>query len=88
MCMSAVTYVVNIVNFSRPELERLDVRMRKTLKDMNWMGDKSSEERLYMTVESGGRRLLSFECTYNMAKIRISNYLSHTEDPLLQTASQ
>ena len=30
MCMSAVTYVMNIVNFSRPELERLDVRMRKT----------------------------------------------------------
>ena len=46
MCMSAVTYVMNIVNFSRPELECLDVRMRKTLKDMNWMDDKSSEERL------------------------------------------
>ena len=56
MCMSAVSYVMNIVNFSRPELERLDVRMRKT-----------------------------FEYIYNMAKIRISNYLSHTEDPLLQT---
>ena len=85
MCMSAVTYVMNIVNFSRPELERLDVRMRKTLKDMNWMDDKSSEERLYMNVESGGRGLLSFEYIYNMAKIRISNYLSHTEDSLLQT---
>ena len=64
MCMSAVTYVLNIVNFSRPELERLDVRMRKTLKDMNWMNDKSSEERLYMNVESGGRGLLSFEYMY------------------------
>ena len=85
MCMSAVTYVMNIVNFSRPELERLDVRMRKTLKETNWMDDKSSEERLYMNVESGGRGLLSFEYVYNMAKIRISNYLSHTEDPLLQT---
>ena len=53
MCMSAVMYVMNIVNFSRPELER--------------------------------RGLLSFEYIYNMAKIRISNYLSHTEDPLLQT---
>ena len=49
------------------------------------MDDKSSEERLYMNVESGGRGLLSFEYIYNMAKIRISNYLSHTEDPLLQT---
>ena len=61
MCMSAVTYVMNIVHFSHPELEHLDVRMRKTLKEMNWMDDKSSEERLYMTVESGGRGLLSFE---------------------------
>ena len=85
MCMSAVTYVMNIVHFSRPELKHLDVRMRKTLKEMNWMDDKSSEERLYMTVESGGRGLLSFEYIYNIAKIRISNYLSHTEDPLLQT---
>ena len=41
--MSAVTYVMNIVNFSRPELERLDVRIRKTLKDTNWKDDKSSE---------------------------------------------
>ena len=83
--MSVVTYVMNILNFSRPELERLDVRMRKTIKDMNWMDDKSSEERLCMNTESGGRGLLSFEFTYNMVKIRISNYLSHTEDPLLQT---
>ena len=43
MCMSVVIYVMNIVNFSRPELERLDVRMRKTLKDMNRMDDKLSE---------------------------------------------
>ena len=85
MCMSAVTYVMNIVYFSRPEFEHLDVRMRKTLKEMNWMNDKSSEERLYMTIESGGRGLLSFEYIYNIAKIKISNYLSHTEDPLLQT---
>ena len=47
--------------------------------------DKSLEERLYMNVESGGRGLLSFEYIYNMAKIRISNYLSHTEDPRIQT---
>ena len=38
-----------------------------------------------MTIESGGRGLLSFEYIYNMANIRISNYPSHTEDPLLQT---
>ena len=35
ICMSAVTYVMNIVHFSRPELEHLDIRMRKTLKEMN-----------------------------------------------------
>ena len=75
---------MNIIHFSRPELEHLDIRMRKTLKEMNWMDDKSSEERLYMNVESGGRGLLSFEYIYNTAKIRISNYLSHSEDPLLR----
>ena len=85
MCMSAVSYVMFIVNFSRPELERLDIRMRKTSKDMKWMDDKLLEERLYMNIESGGRGILSFEYLYNMAKIRISNYLSHSEDPLLQT---
>ena len=40
---------------------------------MNWMDDKSSEERLYLNVESGGRGLLSFEYTYSTAKIRISS---------------
>ena len=85
LCMSAVTYVMNKVNFSRPELERLDVRMRKTLKDMKWMEDKSSEKRLYMNVESGRRGLLTFEYIYNIAKIRISIYVCHSEDPLLQT---
>ena len=68
MCMSAVTYVMNIVHFSRPELEHLDIRMRKTLKEMNRMDEKSSEERLYMNVESGGRGLLSFEYIYSTAK--------------------
>ena len=43
MCLGAVTYVMNIVHFSRQELEHLDVRMRKTLKEMNWMDDKSSD---------------------------------------------
>ena len=38
-----------------------------------------------MNVESGGRGLLSFEYIYNTAKISIFNYLSHMEDPLLQT---
>ena len=85
MCMSTVTYFIYIVHFSHPEFEHLDVKMIKPLKEMNWMDDKSSEERLYMTVESGGRGLLSFEYIYSIAKIRISNYLSHTEDPLLQT---
>ena len=85
MCMSAVTYVMNIVHFSRLELEHLDVRMRKTLKEMNWMDDKLSEKRLYMTAESGGRGLLSFEYICNIIQIRISKYLSHTEDQLLQT---
>ena len=80
--LSAVTYVMNLVHFSRPELVNLDVRMRKILKKMNWMDEKSTEERLYMTIANGGSGLLSFEYLYNMAKIRISNYLSHTEDPL------
>ena len=81
--MSTVIYVMNIVNLIHPELECLDIRIKKTLKDMKWMDDKSLEERLYMNVESGGRGLLEY--IYNMAKIRISNYLSHSEDPLLQT---
>ena len=83
--MSAVAYVMNVVHFSRPELEHLDVRMRMILKEMNSMDNKSSEERLNMTAESGGRGLLSFEYIYNIAKIRISNYLSRTSNPLLQT---
>ena len=49
---------MNVVHFSRLEFEHLDVRMRKILKETNWMDDKSSEERLYMTVESGGKGLL------------------------------
>ena len=61
MCFSEVTYVMNIVHFSRPELENLYVKMKKTLKEMDWMDDKSNEERLYMTIESGGRGLLLFE---------------------------
>ena len=34
MCISVVTYVMNIVNFSRSEFEHLDISMGKTLKDM------------------------------------------------------
>ena len=85
MNMSAIVYVMNIVHFSRPELEHLDVKMRKILNEMHWMDDKSSEERLHVAVESGGRGLLLFEYIYNKAKIKISNYRSLTSDPLLQT---
>ena len=55
MCMSAVTCAMNLVHFSRQELEHLDVWMRETLKGLIWMDNKSSEERLYMAVKSGGR---------------------------------
>ena len=69
ICMSAVTYVMNIVPFSHPEdLDHLCVRMRKMLKEMNWIDDKSSEERLYMTAESDERGLLSFEYSSKIAK--------------------
>ena len=83
--LGTVTYVINIVHFGRPELKNLKVRMIKTQKEINWMDDKSLEGRVYMTTESGGRRLPSFEYKYSMAKTRISNYLGHTEDPILQT---
>ena len=68
MCLSAVTYVMNIVHFNRPELDNLHVRMRKTLKEMNWMDEKLSKERLYMVIESGGRGLQSSEYIFNTAK--------------------
>ena len=55
MYLSAVTYVMNIAHFSRPELEHQDIKMKMTLNEMNWMDKKSSEEQLYMNVESGGR---------------------------------
>ena len=76
---------MNIVHFSRSELENIDVRMRTTLKEMNWKDGLSSEKRLYMTIEGGGGGLLSFEYIYNTTNIRISNNLSYTEDSLLQT---
>ena len=46
--LSAVTYTMNVGHFVSPELDYLNIRMRKTLKEMNWMDGKSSEERLNM----------------------------------------
>ena len=72
-------YAVNICRFTKAELSKLDQNIKRELTDKSMLGRQSSEERLYLTQENGGRGLKSMRNVYRETKLRISCHMERSE---------
>ena len=80
-----VGYAMNINKFSKKELKELDMIVKRVLRLNKMHGMQSSDERLYLPRNVGGRGLKSFRIVYEETKIRIVCYMCKSNDPAIIT---
>ena len=79
-------YVMNVFTLTKQKLDELDKAIKKVLRDNKMHGRQSSDERLYMRGENGGRSLKSMKGLYEETKVRAACYMMHSENAWIKTA--
>ena len=79
-----VAYVMNLCDFSKAQLYELDMVVKRKLRKKAMHGQQSSNERLYLPRDKGGRGLKSFEDIFVETKSRIASYLCNATDSWLK----
>ena len=74
-----VSYVMNVCKFSKTHLDSLDGIIKKILRENMMHGRQSSNERLYLKRENGGRGLKSLHDVYQDTKVRIACYMTSSD---------
>ena len=84
LAIPVVSYSFNIINWQMQEVKKMDAKTRKimTMTRMNHL--KAGVDRIYVSREEGGRRLIQLECTYRTSKIGLEIYLKEAKDKLLK----
>ena len=86
LAIPVITYSFGIINWTKVELKRLDIKTRKLLTSNKSHHPKSSVDRLYIKRSEGGRGLLQIEESYEVAIIGLHTYLqSQPSDSALAT---
>ena len=75
-----VAYAMNIIKFTKTELNELDMIVKRVLREERMHGLQCSDERLYLPREIGGRGLKSFKTVYEETKVRIVCYMCKSND--------
>ena len=68
-------YPMNVCKFSTGELNELNQVIKRELRAKNMLGRHSSDERLYMKREQGGRGLKSMKDIYQETRLRVACYM-------------
>ena len=79
-------YPMNVCKFSKEDLRELDMILKKELRLKNMLGRQSSDERLYMKRQVGGRGLKSLKEVCQETKVRIATYMSMSESRWIAVA--
>ena len=77
-------HIMNICRFTKAELSELVQIIIRELRDKSMLGRQSSDERLYLKRENGGRGLKSMRDVYRETKLRIACYMEKSESPWKQ----
>ena len=77
---------MNVCKFSNEDLRELDMILKKELRLKNILSRQSSDERLYMKRQVGGRGLKSLREVYQETKVRIATYMSMSESRWIAVA--
>ena len=76
----AAAYPMNVCKFSKGELNELDQIVKKELRMKKMFGRQSSDERLYLKREDGGRGLKSMRDTYEETRLRVACYMACSDN--------
>ena len=81
-------YPMNVCKMSEAELNELDMIVKRALRGKNMHGRQSSDERLYLSRNLGGRGLKCLRDMYVETKIRIACYMVKSESKWMEVAWQ
>ena len=88
IAIPVVSYSFNIINWNLSEIKRLDAKIRKMFTISRMHHPKADVERLYVPRKEGGRGLIQLELMYKTSTIGLSQYLSNSNDWILQLVNQ
>ena len=69
-------YIMNVCNLGKGDLDELDMIVKSVLRREGFHGKQSSDERLYLKRNKGGRGLKSFKEVYDEIKTRVTCYMA------------
>ena len=77
--MSQIRYFIGVVIFTVKYLNKIDMIIRKTLKEMNYRNNKQNIERLYLTEEYIGNNFMSVRDIHLICLIKIYKEIKERE---------
>ena len=80
------SYVMNVCESNMKQIDEFDKLIKKVLRDKGMHGRQSSDERLYLGVENGGRGLKSMKDVYEETKVRVACYMAYQQSPYIKAA--
>ena len=79
-------YSMNVCKFTDGELKELDQVIKRKLRSKNMLGKQSSNERLYLIRENGGRRMKSLRDIYKETRLRVTFYMTWIQNKWIKAA--
>ena len=88
LAVPVVTYSFNIINWTMPEIKRLDTKTRKLLTMNRMHHPKADVERIYLPRPQGGRGMIKLENAYKVSTIGLDTYLTNTTEWTMKSVHQ
>ena len=79
-------YSMNVCKFTDGELKELDQVIKRKLRSKNILGKQSSNERLYLIREDGGRGMKSLRDIYKETRLRVTFYMTWIQNKWIKAA--
>ena len=79
-------YPMNVCKFTDGELKELDQVIKRELRLKNMLGKQSSNDRLYLIREDGGKGIKSLRDIYKETRLRVACYLTCLENKWIKAA--
>ena len=79
-------YVMNVCNLGKGDTDELDMTVKSVLRREGFHGRQSSDERLYLKRNEGGRGLKSFKEVYDETKTRGVCYMAVATNEWIRVA--
>ena len=75
---------MNVCKFTKVKLNGLDLVLKRELRKCNILGRQSSDERLYLKRDAGGRSLKSLQDVFVETRLRVARYMVKSSHKLIK----